>query len=295
MKRYNKFVDVIINIVLLAVVLSCIIPLILVVSISFTSEAGIVANGYSLIPSEFSIDAYRYIYNSRDSIISAYKITIANTVIGTLLSILVITFYAYPLSREDFKYKKIFTFYVFFTMLFSGGLVSWYIVCTRMLKLSNTIWGMIIPYLMNAWYVIIMRTFFRTTVPVGLIESAKLDGAGEFRTFFKIVLPIAVPGIATIALFQTLAYWNDWWLPLNFVTEQKFYNLQFFLQNLISNIENLTNASENVANIESALSQLPKEGARMALCMVALGPILVVYPFFQKYFIQGLTVGAVKE
>lgn len=293
--RYSKTANIILNAIIILLCLTCIIPLLLIISISLTSESGIASNGYSLIPSEWGFEAYKFIWQTRASILSAYKVTVLVTVLGTLLSTAVIILYAYPLSRSSFKYKQFFTFYVFFTMLFSGGLVAWYMVCTTVLHLSNTMLALILPYAMNAWYVIIMRTFYKTSVPEALIESAKLDGASEIYTFVKIVIPISVPGIATIALFQTLTYWNDWWLPLNFITEKSLYNLQFLLQNMLANIEDLTK-NENFAQNASAvqLANLPTEGARMALCMVALGPILIVYPFFQKYFIQGLTVGAVK-
>lgn len=293
-KRYSKTADVMLNLIVIFLVLLCILPLVLVVGISFTSESGIARNGYTFIPSEFSLDAYRFVWASRKSIINAYSVTILSTVIGTVISVALMALYAYPLSRNDFKYKNFFTFYVFFTMLFSGGIVSWYMICTRLLHLGNSIWGLILPYVMNAWYVVVLRTFFKSSVPEAIIESAKLDGAGEFRIFGQLVLPISVPGIATIALFQTLKYWNDWWLPLNFVTTAKLYNLQFFLQNLLANISDLTNNPDLAQNAAVRFADMPKEGVRMALCLVAMGPILFVYPFFQKYFIQGLTVGAVK-
>ena len=167
-------------------------------------------------------------------------------------------------------------------------------ICTNMLHLKNTVWALILPYVMNAWHVIVMRSFFSMSIPSAIIESAKIDGAGEWKIFFRLVLPLAVPGLATIGLFATLTYWNDWTLPLYFITEPKMYNLQFLLQSMISNIQMLT---ENSALMGSTnlLANVPKEGARMALCIIATGPILIVYPFFQKYFIQGLTVGAVKE
>ena len=228
-------------------------------------------------------------------IIRAYLVTIVTTVIGAVGSTLVIMLYAYPLSRKDFAFRKILMGYIFITMLFHGGTVAWYIVCTSTFHLSNTIWAMILPYLMNAWYVIILRTFFQSSVPVSIIESGKLDGAGEFRIFFRLVVPIAVPGIATIALFQTLVYWNDWWLPIMFIVEPALYNLQFLLQQMMQNIQMLNENSELMTNAAEELANIPTEGARMALCIVAMGPILIVYPFFQKYFIQGLTVGSIKE
>ena len=295
MKRYNKAMDMIMHLIVLVLVLMCLIPIILVISVSFTSENGISTNGYTLIPSEVSFEAYKFIWASKKAILNAYGVTILVTVIGTIISVLIMTLYAYPLSRSDFKYKKFFTFYVFFTMLFSGGLVSWYMICTKMLRLGNSVLGLILPYVMNAWYVIILRTFLKTSVPPALIEAAEIDGAGEFRVLWQIVMPVAVPGIATIALFQTLKYWNDWWLPLNFVTSGKLYNLQFYLQNLLANINEMVNNPDLAANASYNISNMPSESVRMGLCIVAMGPILVVYPFFQKYFIQGLTVGSVKE
>lgn len=274
--------------------IACVFPILLTVSISLTSNGALTEHGYMLIPKEFSLESYKFIFEDPFTIIRAYGVTIFNAVIGTILSTFIIALYAYPLSRRDFLFRKAFTFYTFFTMLFSGGTVAWYIVCTSVYHLSNKIWAMIVPSLMNAWYVIIMRTFFQTNVPVSIIESGKLDGAGELRIFFRLVLPISLPGIATIALFQALYYWNDWWLPIMFIVEPKLYNLQFLLQRMMQNIQLLSQNSEYAANASAEMANIPKEGARMALCVVAMGPILFVYPFFQKYFIQGLTVGSIK-
>lgn len=287
--------DVWIHIFCILASLACLIPLLLVISISLTSEAGIVENGYTLWPSEFSAEAYQYVWQSRATVIRAYGVTIFNTVVGSFLSVACIALYAYALSRPNLLGKKFFTFYIFFTMLFSGGLVPWYMVCTQLLHIQNTIWAQILPHLFNAWHCIILRTFFNASVPDAIIESARIDGAGELRTFVQIVLPIAVPGIATIALFQVLYYWNDWWLALNLISEPKLYNLQFLLQNMLANIEDLKSGVDSSdASAAISIANIPSEGTRMALCMVALGPILVVYPFFQKYFIQGLTIGSVK-
>lgn len=287
--------DVGIHIFCILASLACLIPLLLVISISLTSEAGIVENGYTLWPSEFSADAYQYVWQSRATVIRAYGVTIFNTVAGSFLSVTCIALYAYALSRPNLLGKKFFTFYIFFTMLFSGGLVPWYMVCTQLLHIQNTIWAQILPHLFNAWHCIILRTFFNASVPDAIIESARIDGAGELRTFVQIVLPIAVPGIATIALFQVLYYWNDWWLALNLISEPKLYNLQFLLQNMLANIEDLKSGVDSSdASAAISIANIPSEGTRMALCVVALGPILVVYPFFQKYFIQGLTIGSVK-
>ena len=289
-KRFNISLNVIF--VLLAVL--TVFPVLLVFSISFTDQSAIAKFGYQLIPSTFSLDAYRYIFSSGMGIGRAYGVTIFATVVGTAISVLVIALYAYPLSRSGFLGKGALTFFIFFTMLFSGGMVSWYMIMTKVLKLSNTVWALILPYAMNAWYVIIMRTFFQTSVPDALIEAAKIEGAGEFKILFRVVFPISLPAIATIALFQTLTYWNDWYNPMLLITNPKLYNLQFLLQVMMKNIQMLTDGSMDSGVMSSLASNIPEESVRMALCVIAMGPILIVYPFFQKYFIQGLTVGAVK-
>mgnify|MGYP002615517755 CR=1 FL=1 len=292
--RAGKTANIILHIIFILMTVMCLFPLLLVLSISFSSNSSIMEYGYSIIPKEFSLEAYEYILETPITIIRAYGITIFNTVAGTFLSTLVIALFAYPLSRNDFKFRKAFTYYLLVTMLFSGGTVSWYIVCSNVFHLSNTIWAMILPYLMNAWYVIIMRTFFKTNVPFSIIESGQLDGANEYIIFFKLVIPISLPGIATIALFQALAFWNDWWLPIMFIVKPELYNLQFLLQRMMQNIQQLNENARYMASAADELVNIPTEGARMALCIIAMGPILVAYPFFQKYFIQGLTVGSVK-
>ena len=289
-KKANLIITLIFG-VLVAVTLF---PVLLTVSIAFSSSDSIMNFGYSIWPHEFSTEAFKYIFKTPQTIIRAYGITIFVTVVGTLLSTLTIMLYAYALSRKDFVGRRPLTFYIFFTMLFSGGAVSWYIVCTSYYHLANTVWAMILPYVMDAWNIIILRTFFQSSVPISIIESGKLDGAGEWRVFFKLVVPIAVPGIATIALFRTLVYWNDWWLPIMFIVKPELYNLQFLLQRMMQNIQQLNQNSQFAANVSERLLKIPSDGARMALCLIAMGPILVVYPFFQKYFIQGLTIGSLK-
>jgi len=294
MQFENKWINILLNIFFILIAIACIFPVILVISISFTDQKAIFENGYQLIPENFSLDAYMFIFESGMGVGRAYIVTILSTVTGTAISVFVISLYAYALSRPELKCKTLFTFYIFFTMLFSGGLVAWYMVVTRTLKLSNTVWALILPYAMNAWYVIIMRTFFQTSVPISVIESAKLDGAGEFRILFKFVCPLALPAFATIALFQTLTYWNDWFNPMLLITDQKLYNLQFLLKVMMQNIQMLSEGQIPSEVLSKLSGNIPEEAVRMALCVVAMGPILIVYPFFQKYFIQGLTVGSVK-
>lgn len=292
MKRKNTGLNIVLHIIIILILVLTIVPILLTFIVSFTDQSEIVNYGYQFLPKKFSLDAYRYIFGRSNDILNAYKVTIFSTVVGTVVSVLMIALYAYPISMRHLKFRKFFTFFIFFTMLFNGGMVAWYMVVTQVLHMKNTIWALIFPLSMNAWYVIIMRTFFQTTIHPALIEAAKIDGAGEFRIFIKIVMPLAVPGIATIALFQTLAYWNDWWNPMLLINQKQLYNLQFYLQVMMNNIQMMSEG--NFQQREMLAQNVPAETARMALCVVAMGPILIVYPFFQKYFIQGLTIGSVK-
>lgn len=286
--------NIILNLIFITCAVTCLAPLLLVIAISFTDEKEILINGYSFIPGIFSLKAYDYLISAGDTIWRAYGISIIVTVIGSVLSLLVICMYAYPLSRQNFKYKSQFSFLAYFTMIFGGGLVPWYMVYTHLVPIKDSIWILIFPYLMNAWYVIIMRTFIKTTVHESIIESARIDGAGEFRTFFVIVMPLCRAGLATIGLFCTLGYWNDWWLPLVFLRDQKLFNIQFLMYQTLNSIQFLASGSASFAQSGKAAAELPGESARMAIAVLSIGPIILAYPFFQGYFVKGLTVGAVK-
>ena len=290
----GKKFNLVLNILFIILAFLCLFPILLTLSISFSSTESIMEYGYRLIPTKFSVVAYKYIFNNPSTILNAYGVTIFNTVVGAAASVLVISHVAYPLSRSDFKLRLPITYYILFTMLFSGGQVASYMVTTTMYHLQNTRWVMILPCLMSPWYMVVLRTFFKTGVPNAIIESGKLDGAGELRILWQLIFPIALPGIATVALFQVLMFWNEWNLPLLYITNPKLYNLQFLLQQMMQNIQ-MINESPEFAAQSAGAAKLPTESARMALCFVAMGPILVTYPFFQKYFIQGLTVGSVKE
>ena len=272
-----------------------ILPFVLIIAASFTKESSLVSEGYKLIPSEFSLEAYRYVFRSPQQLLDSYKITIIYSVVATFLGVIVMSMLAYPLSRPNYKYKKIVTFFIFFTMLFSGGLVPTYIWMTRYLHMGDTIWVYIFPFLVNAFHVIVIRTFFQG-LPSALMESAKIDGASELQTFFKIVLPLSKPVIATISLLTLLARWNDWNTALIYIKSTKLYSLQYLLQKILREAEFVKNMAESspVAGIDFNASNLPSITIRFAMCMVAAGPMLVVFPFFQKYFAKGLTVGAVK-
>ncbi len=286
--------NILLNVVFIIVSVCCVAPLLLVIAISVSDEAAIRANGYQFWPQAFSSKGYDYLMTAGDAIWRAYGVSVLVTIVGTFLSLAVITMYAYPLSRSAFKYRSQFSFFAFFTMIFGGGLVPWYIVYTQLIPIKNTLWIMIVPYLMNTWYMMIMRTFYKTTVPESIIESARIDGAGEFRTYFVIVLPLCKAGLATVGLFCTLSYWNDFYLPLVFVTNNKNFNIQYLMYQTLIAVQNLMNSSNQISNSNQILANLPAESVRMAIAVISIGPIVLAYPFFQKYFVKGLTIGAVK-
>lgn len=253
------------------------------------------SEGYKLIPSVFSTEAYKYVFRNPQQLLDSYKVTIIYSIVATVLGVVVMAMLAYPLSRPNYKYKKIATFFIFFTMLFSGGLIPTYIWITRYLHLGDTIWVYILPCLVNAFHVIVIRSFFQG-LPQALMESAKIDGASELQTFFKIVMPLSKPVIATISLLTLLSRWNDWNTALIYIKSSNLYSLQYLLQKILREAEFVKNMADSspVAGMDLDLSNLPSVTIRFAMCMVAAGPMLIIFPFFQKYFAKGLTVGAVK-
>ncbi|WP_201008746.1 carbohydrate ABC transporter permease [Paenibacillus glycanilyticus] len=274
----------------------CVIPLLLLLSVSFSDEKSVLTHGYRFIPEKFNLAAYAFLYKDIGQIAYSYGISITVTIVGTVLSMLIIALYAYPISRSQFPHARFFTFFVFFTMLFSGGLVPWYLVYVQMLNLKDTLWALIMPLLVSSFWVLIVRTFFKETIPAAVLESAKIDGAGELRIFIRIVLPLSMPVLATVALFQTLTYWNDWFLSLVFITNDHNISVQYLLYKMLANIQYLSSNPTAAAEIARAggMFNFPSETVRMALVVVGIGPIVFAYPFFQKYFVRGLTVGAVK-
>jgi len=290
--RVTMHSNVILNIIFILYVVICVAPLLLVIIVSFTDEKAIFHNGYSFLPAQWSVKAYGYLLKGGGIILHSYGVSIFVAVIGTVLSLLTMALYAYPLTRSNFRYKPQFSFIAYFTMIFGGGLVPWVMVYNQLIPIANTVWVLIVPYLMNAWYVIILRTFMKQTIPESIIESAKIDGAGEFKTLFVIVLPLCKAGLATIALFSLLGYWNDWYLPLIFITDKSCYNIQYLMYQTLMNIQFLSNTT--TGNAAEIASSLPSEAARMAVAVLSIGPIIFAYPFFQGYFIKGLTIGAVK-
>ncbi|MBR0406917.1 MAG: carbohydrate ABC transporter permease [Clostridia bacterium] len=282
--------------ILLAIL--CVIPVVFVIIISFSSEASIGKVGYSFIPAEWSTDAYDYVWHLRNTrgmptIILAFLTSVGLTVVGTLIGLTLISTMGYVLSRRNFKLRNLYTTLIFIPMIFNGGLLSTYVVNTQLLGMKNTYWALIFPLACSSFYVIIMRTFFQTTVPDEIIESGKMDGASQLRIFVQLVLPISLPAIATIALFLTFAYWNDWYQASLYI-ESKMHDLfplQYVLVNIEKNIQYLAN---NDFAMSANTTVLPSETMRMAIVVIAVVPIMFSYPFFQKYFISGLTIGAVK-
>ena len=282
--------------ILLAIL--CVIPVIFVIIISFSSEASIGKVGYSFVPAEWSTDAYDYVWHLRNgrgmpTIILAFLTSIGLTVVGTLIGLTLISTMGYVLSRRSFKLRSLYTTLIFIPMIFNGGLLSTYVVNTQLLGMKNTYWALIFPLACSSFYVIIMRTFFQTTVPDEIIESGKMDGASQLRIFVQLVLPISLPAIATIALFLTFAYWNDWYQASLYLESNRheLFPLQYVLVNIEKNIQYLAN---NDMAMSANTNVLPSETMRMAIVVIAVVPIMFSYPFFQKYFISGLTIGAVK-
>lgn len=273
---------------------AAILPLLLVLSVSFTSEDSIIKYGYSFIPHAFSLHAYQYIINDPHVILRAYGVTLFVTIVGTLLCLIITSTLAYPLSRRSMPYRNFFAMFVVLTILFNGGLVPWYILFKTYLGFNDNIWALIIPgLLLNGFNVLVMRTFFANTIPAELIEAANIDGAGELRIFVQIIIPLSKPVYATIGLFATLAYWNDWWNSMIFQISPDNFSMQYVLQRILLNIQYLAQNTRST-NASTSFAALPAETSRMAMAILATGPIIFAYPFFQNYFVKGLTIGAVK-
>lgn len=275
------------------ITLSMIIPFILVISISFTDDNAILEHGYQFIPSVFSLKAYDYIFEAPMLLIRAYGVTIFTTVVGTVLSLLITAMLGYVVSRRDFRYRNPATFFIFFTMLFNGGLVPSYILITQYLKMGNTIWALIIPSLVSPFYIMVMKGFL-SKMPFEIIESAKVDGARELRIFFQIVLPLSTPALATLGLFISFGFWNSWFNALLYIDNEKLIPIQLLLVRMLQNLEYLTSNSDFVNQFGIDTSNLPTLSARMAMAILAGMPMIFIFPFFQKYFVKGLTVGSLK-
>lgn len=294
MNQLSTGANIVLNIIFIIAVLVTIVPIWVIIIASITSESSLVANGYGFWAQEFSVKAYTFLFSKGSIIGTAYKNTLIATVAGTVLCVCTVGLYAYPLSRSDFRWRGFFTFISFFTMLFSAGTVPFYVTCRQILGIGNSVWALFLPMSFSAYWVIIMRTFYKSNVPDSIIESARIDGAGEWRTLLQIVLPLATPGLATVALFAAIGIWNNFFNCLLLVDEAKFYNLQFTIYQTLNSIRFLKEMASQVGSLATTIADLPSETFRMAMAVVTVGPIILAYPFFQKYFVKGLTIGAVK-
>ena len=296
LNRFGPGTQTVFHIVLGIFSLLCILPFIFVIIISFTSEDSIRQIGYSFTPLSWSLDAYNYTFKLGDQLWRSYFNSFLITAIGTVLSVSMCILYSYPLYRKDYPLRNFFNFLSFFTMIFGGGLVPTYVICKSVLGLSDNYAALIVPMLFSPFNVIIMRTFFQTTVPSELIEAATIDGSGEYNTLIRIVLPIVTPGIATIALLNALGYWNEWFLSLLYINKNtQIIPLQYLLMRMQRNADFLAkNASMLGADASRAALELPSQSLKMALVVFIVVPIACAYPFFQRYVVAGLTVGSVK-
>jgi putative aldouronate transport system permease protein len=288
--------NVVFNLLLIMLAAFCLIPLFLVVSISLSSEESIRNFGYRLIPQEFSLKGYSYLLQQRSVIFRSLVMSVQVTCLGTALGVLLTSSMGYVLSRAEYKLHKFFTWFIFIPMIFNGGLVSTYFVVSQFLGFRNTIWALIMPLCVTSFNVIVCRTFFRTTIPDSVVESATIDGAGQLTIYFRIVLPLSLPVLATIGLFLSFAYWNDWFQSMLYIDNTRFLTLQAYLNRLLQDINFLASDAAVMLGGSRAelIASMPKEAARMAIVVIAVAPIACVYPFFQRYFISGLTIGAVK-
>jgi putative aldouronate transport system permease protein len=270
----------------------CLIPILVIISGSFTDEHYIIKHGFGFIPRVFSTQAYSTLLKNPLQIIRAYGITIYVTVVGTVLGLFITAMTAFVLSLRSFPWANRISFFFYFTTLFSGGLVPWYILCVQYLKFKeNPLIALVLPSLLNVFHLMVMKSFLKATIQDSVVESAKIDGASYFRIFIQIILPLSKPALATIGLFIALGYWNDWFLAFLFVTKEEYFPMQYYLYRMIITADALLQLA---ARSNISIGKLPKESSKMAMAVIAVGPILFLYPYVQKYFVKGLTIGAVK-
>jgi len=269
------------------------VPFIIVISGSLTSEKYIIANGFSIIPREFTTKAYQLALSNPMAIIKAYIVTTSITLMGTFIGLFLLSMTSYVLQRKDFEWRNKISFYIYFTSLFSGGLVPWYILMVSYLHLKDNYLALLLPPLLNVFYMLVMKSYMRS-IPDAITESAKIDGAGDFTIFIKLILPLSKSALATVGLFIALGYWNDWYNTMLFISNDKMYSLQYYLYRIVNNIEGYKQIVANTSGSISLNIDMPSESLKMALTIIVTGPILLLYPFVQRYFVQGITVGAVK-
>lgn len=294
MKKQNKTLQIILNLVFVVMCALIIFPFLLLVSTSMSNENDIANFGYSVIPRQFDFSAYEYVFQNPMSLLNAYKVTAIFSFLGMVLAVLLDSMIAYPLSKRNMKGKKYISFYLYFTMLFGGGLVPTYILITQYLHLDDTIWVYILPGIVSPWYIFMMRTFFQG-IPEEIFESAQIDGASQYSIYSRFVIPLSKPVLATIALFTFLGLWNNWYTSMLYINRRDdLVSLQYLLQRIMQNITLLQQTENLGGNQLISVQDIPSESARMAMAVIVAGPALVIFPFFQKYFTKGLTVGSVK-
>ncbi|OKP80497.1 sugar ABC transporter permease [Paenibacillus helianthi] len=267
----------------------CLLPFIVLISGSISDEGQVLAKGYSFLPRGFSLDAYAFIFRNPGDILSAYRVSMTVAVVGTVLSLLISTMAAYVMYRKEVKYRNQLAFFLFFTTLFNGGLAPYFIWINSYLHLKNTLAVLILLPMFNVMYVLILRSFIQGSVPEPLVESAKIDGAGDFRIFWQMVLPLCKPALASIGLFTILAYWNDWWTPMMFTDKEQYVPLQYLLYKMLSSMNMSAAMAQHMSSLDT-----PKETFKLAMTVIATGPIVILFPFLQQYFVKGITIGAVK-
>ena len=295
-KKKNNFSlsKLLIHVFMIAICCVSLYAFLIVLGSSFQSQHEIYKYGYLAIPKKFSLEAYKFILNKPKTILTSYFITIITTLLGTVGGMWLTAACGYVLSRRDYPYRKPLSVFVLFTMLFHGGLVATYIVNTQWLGLYNNVWALILPLMVTPWNIMLMKSFF-SDVPVAIIESAKVDGASEFRIFTQFVLPLSKPALAAVGLFLALSYWNDYMESLLYIESENLYKLQYLLMKILTDMDFLNSAqAADTGVIDMMAGSVPSENARMAMCVIAAGPMLLVFPFFQKYFSKGLSLGAVK-
>lgn len=293
--RIHRSTNILYHVIFLVLSLVCVIPIVAVFSISFSSESAIQEFGYALFPRGFSVESYVFLWKQHTVLFRALGVSLFVTIVGTVIGVILTTTMGYVLSRPQYRLRNFLTWVVFIPMVFNGGMVSSYFVNTNFLGLKNSIWALILPLAVSSFNVIICKTFFRTTIPDSIVESAKIDGASQLKIYYKIVLPISLPVLATIGLFLCFSYWNDWFQSMLYIDDTKLNSLQALLTQIMNNVDYLSRNAATMGVSAAELSRtMPKEGARMAIAIIIVLPIACAYPFFQKYFISGLTIGAVK-
>ena len=282
-------------VIMIIISVLCLLPFVLMISASLTGEKELIKEGYKFFPRTVSFDTYKYLWAKRETIGRAYMMSIVVTLLGTLVNVIITSLFGYPLYRKDFKARNVLSFLVFFTMLFSGGMTASYIIWTEMFHIKDTIWALILPnHLMGAMNVLLVRNYYNNSIPDAIIEAARIDGASEMRIWRQIMVPLSKPVMITIALFSGMAYWNDWTNGIYFIKKQSLFTITVYLNNVMNNIQLLSQRSSLTEGANIAALNLPTVGVRMAIAFTAIIPVIIIFPFIQSKLIEGVVVGGVK-